>query len=201
MAVNKSAARQLEPTYAVADLFPPQGQWTEEEYLALNTNRLVELSDSNLEVLEIPTDLHQLVLERLFVAVYLLVTRHRLGHVRFSPLHVRLRRGKFREPDLIFMAATHANRIGEKYWGVPDLVAEVLSPSDPDRDRITKKKEYAQAGIPEYWIVDPEGKTVEVYLLRAKQYRLSGRLGVGDVLTSKRLPGLELSLAELFAEE
>ncbi len=51
MAISKSTTRKPEPTYAVAELFPPQGQWTEAEYLALNTNRLIELSDGKLEVL------------------------------------------------------------------------------------------------------------------------------------------------------
>ena len=54
-------------TYAVAELFPAQVEWTEEEYLALDTNRIVELSDGNLDVAEMPTDFHQLIVARLAV--------------------------------------------------------------------------------------------------------------------------------------
>jgi len=203
MAMTKSITRKPEPTYTVAELFPPQGQWTDQEYLSLNTNRLIELSDGNLEVLEMPTPFHQLVVVRLITALYTFVTQHRLGHVLVAPLRVRLWPGRFREPDLVFMSAAHADRITSKYWGVPDLAVEVISLDDPDRDRIAKKAEYAQAGIPEYWILDPEEKTLEVYLLPAEEeeYQLSQTLGIHDSLASAQLPGFELILAELFAEE
>ncbi len=201
MATNPKAIERPRPTYAVAELFPREGEWTEEEYLALETNRIVELSDGKLEVAEMPTDLHQLILLRLATAIFSWVSRHKLGYVRFSALPVRLWRGQFREPDLLFMAAVHADRITPKYWGVPDLVAEVLSPGNPDHDRVRKKREYARAGIPEYWIVDAQEKTIEVYLLRTRQYRLDRTLGLSDTLTSAQWPGFKLALVDLFAEE
>lgn len=201
MADPEHRAKETRLTYAVAELFPPQGQWTEGEYLALHTNRLIELSDGNLEVLAMPSELHQRILGKLYVAVHSFVTGRRLGEVRFSPLPVRLWPGKFREPDLVFMSEAHRERIAKKYWGIPDLAVEVVSPDDPDRDRAIKHAEYAQAGIPEYWIVDPEAKTVEVYRLPddGDEYRLEQSLGESDTLTSTQLPGLELRLAELFA--
>jgi Uma2 family endonuclease len=84
---------------------------------------------------------------------------------------------------------------------VPDLVAEVLSPGSPEHDCVRKKQEYARASVLEYWIVNPEGKTLEVYMLQAKQYRLNRAPGVGDQFTSTQLPGFELALADLFAEK
>jgi Uma2 family endonuclease len=86
---------------------------------------------------------------------------------------------------------------------VPDLVVEVVSPDDPDRDYVTKKKEYAEAGIPEYWIVDPDVHLVEVYTLppNTTEYQLPATYRDRDVLTSRQLPGFELALAELFAPE
>src|SRR3990172_7482500 len=165
VSMRELAPEKPTPTYEVAELFPFQGQWTDEDYLALDTNRLVELSDGNLEVLAMPSELHQAVLARLFLAVANFVIQHGLGEVRFPALRVRLWPGKFREPDLVFMAATHKERIFKKFWGVPDLAVELISDDDPDRDRVRKKSEYALAGISEYWIVDPAGKTVEVYLL------------------------------------
>ena len=203
MAVKDPPAARPEPTYAIAELFPSQGQWTEAEYLALETNRIVELSNGRLEVLEMPNDLHQLILKRLCWLIDMFVIRAQLGRIRFAPLRVRLWPGKMCEPDLVFMAAAHVDRCGSQYWGAPDLVAEVLSPSDADLDRIVKMQEYAQAGIPEYWIVDPENKKIEVYALPAgaSEYQLSRMAGVGDTLTSTQLPGLQLVLAELFAEE
>ena len=201
MATNLRTKKRPRLTYAIAELFPREGEWAEEDYLALETNRVIELADGKLEVAEMPNDLHQLILGRLFAAIYAFVMQHRLGQVRFSALPIRLWAGRFREPDLVFMSAAHADRITEKYWGMPDLVAEVISPGNPDHDRVRKKGEYARAGIPEYWVVDPKGRTIEIYLLRVKQYRLDRTLGIGDTLITAQWPGFELELAGLFAKE
>jgi Uma2 family endonuclease len=199
--LTKNRPHKKRPTYEIAELFPAQGNWSEEEYLALDTNHLVELSHGELEVLEMPSDFHQLLVVRLIALLYPFVIRKRLGAVRISPLRVRLWPGKFREPDLIFMSTAHADRIGEKFWGIPDLVAEIISESDEELDRITKMTEYAQAGIPEYWIVDPSAHTVEIYQLQGERYTLRAALPETDTLTSSQLPGFELPLTALFAPE
>lgn len=89
------------------------------------------------------------------------------------------------------------------YPVAPDLVVEVVSPDDPDRDYIAKRKEYAQAGIAEYWIIDPEVNAVEVLVLGSSvdTYDLANVIAAEGMLTSKQLPGFEISLAELFAPE
>ena len=198
MAISPPRLKRPTPTYAIAELFPMQGDWTEEEYLALDTNRLIELSDGKLETLPMPSDFHQLISGRLFAALFAFVTAKRLGQVRYAPLRVRLGPGKFREPDLVFVAAAHDDRRGKQYWQPPDLVVEVISPDDPRRDRVVKRREYAQAGIPEYWLIDPEAATVEVHLLQGQGYKLAETLQSGDELTSAQVPGWGLVVAELF---
>ena len=145
-----------------------------------------------------PSDFHQLIVMRLAAALFAFVTAQRLGQVRFAPLRVRLGAGKFREPDLMFVTAAHDDRRGEQYWQPPDLVVEVISPDDPRRDRVVKRREYAQAGIPEYWLIDPAAATVEVYLLPGQGYKLDRTLQAGDELTSDQLPGWTLAVADLF---
>jgi Uma2 family endonuclease len=121
------------------------------------------------------------------------VTARKLGHVRFAPLPVRLWSGKIREADLMFMSSAHASRIGV-YWGVPDLAVEILSPGTAYKDREVKRKEYAKAGVAEYWIIDPEARTVDIYE--------AGKHFTGkDVLTSELLEDFSMPLAELFAQE
>jgi Uma2 family endonuclease len=88
---------------------------------------VVELSDGKLEFSDPPTFFHQRILLRLSVALHAFVTARKLGEVCFGPLPVELWSGKIREPDLMFMSAAHASRIGV-YWGVPDLAVEILSP-------------------------------------------------------------------------
>ncbi len=75
-----------EPTWAVAYLFPPQGEWTENEFFALHGNRLIELVDGNLEVLPMPTWLHQLIVDLLGEAIKQAVRTGAGGHVLQAPL-------------------------------------------------------------------------------------------------------------------
>lgn len=188
---------QAEPAWEIALLFPAQGQWSEEEYLALNTNRLVEFSDGRIEVLPMPTQKHQKIVAYLFNI--LLAFTHRIaGTVLFSPFRIRLWPGKFREPDLMFMLAAHDARRHNEYWEGADLVVEVVSPDDPERDLVTKRAEYARAGIPEYWIVDPQTETITVLYLDNDAYVEHGQFGRGAMATSVTLPGLQVDVSESF---
>src|SRR5712691_11899026 len=153
-----------EPAWEVAYLFPAQGTWTESEYLDLPGNRLVELSNGFLEVLPMPTMSHQMIVAFLLRALLAFVEPRTLGTVLVAALRVRLWQRKFREPDVVFMLAEHADRMGEKYWEGADLVMEVVSEDEKSRERDLKIKpaEYARARIPEYWIIDPQQARITV---------------------------------------
>ena len=162
----------------VAELFPPQGQWTEAHYFALpDTNRYVELSEGRLIMPPHPTRKHQAALEALFVKLWAFV----------------------REPDIFFLAKEHVNRTGERAFGVPDLVVEVLSPSTWETDRNEKFFEYAKAGVKEYWLVDPDEKTVEVYFLQGNAFAPLGKFHPGQRARSQLLVGFEIDPAEIFS--
>lgn len=186
------------------DVLPAAGEWTEADYYPLSERgRLVELSDGNIEVIELPTWFHQIILLRLAMAIKPFVSQHSLGWICFAPVPVQLWPGKIREPDLVFISSAHADRIGQ-YLGVPDLAVEILSPSTASKDREVKRVEYAQAGVVEYWIIDPEAKSVEVLTKRSEQspaYDRAALFHQNETLVSGLLPGLGLSLADLFAEE
>ena len=111
-----------EPTWEVAFLFPNQGYWSEEDYLALDTNHLVEFSDGYLEVLPMPSQSHQFIVAFLYRALLQFVMEHDLGKVLFAPLRIQLWAGKYREPDLVFMLKKHDDRREEQYWRGADLV-------------------------------------------------------------------------------
>ena len=189
-------------TKEVALLFPRQGEWTEEDYLALpETNSFVELSDGRLEILEMPTFSHQYAVGELFVELRAFVQKHQLGQVSLAPLPVRLWEGKFREPDIIFMSTAHIDRIEEDSWGVPDLVVEVHSKGTIRTDRVKKFGEYAKAGVAEYWLVNLRRKTIEVYVLRQGKYTLLGKWGVGEVARSEVLAGFEVAVEAVMRPE
>lgn len=194
-------ACQPAPAWEVAYLFPPQGAWSEEEYLALQGNRLVEFSGGVIEVLPMPTTSHQLLVAHLYGLLLAFATQHDLGTVLFAPLRVRLWPGKFREPDLVFLRKEHADQVAEDYWDGADLVMEVVSGNEPDRrrDRVTKRREYARAGIAEYWIVDPDEEKIIVLRLAGKRYVVQGEFGTGVAAASHLLPGFTVDVAAALA--
>ncbi len=186
-----------EPTWEVALLYPAQGQWSETDYLAINTNRMVEFSHGRLEVLPMPNDQHQAIVGYLYSLFLAFVQRHG-GTIRFAPLRLRLWPGKIREPDLLFVADAGDLRRQEMWWTGADLVIEVISSDDPQRDLLTKRLEYAQAAIPEYWIVDPRDKSITVLVLQGQTYQQYGRFGREETLTSALRPGLQVDVSAVF---
>ncbi len=194
----EAAIQPLELTVEVAQLWPPRGQWTEADYFILpETNRFVELSEGELVMPLHPTHTHQLIVFELATRLRAFVEERDLGLVQIGPLPVRLWPGKIREPDILFVAREHSDRIGEQAYGPPDLVVEVLSPSTRRTDRLEKPVEYAQAGVREYWIVDPYGRTVEVFTLREGAYELLGKWAAGEDARSEVLAGFRVAVDEV----
>ncbi len=173
--------------------------WTEEAYLAVSDlNRILELSEGRLVIHDMPVPQHQRIVRNLSRQLEDWATEHQAGEVLFAPMPVRLWPGKFREPDVMFYLAEHADRVGERFGEATDLVAEVLSTSTATIDQEEKFSEYAQAGIPEYWIIDPDERTVEVFVLRDDQYVLHGRFQPGQSIRSALLPDFEVDVDTIF---
>ena len=182
-------------------LFPAQGEWTETQYLALNgSNRMVELSNGCLDVLPMPTPLHQRIVNYLFSLLKAFVMARGLGEVYFAPLPVRLGAGKFREPDLMFFRPGRIVNPRQQPDGV-DLAMEVLSEGAENRERDLeiKRAEYAAARVPEYWIVDPELSQITVLSLDGASYRIHGVFGAGARATSVLLCGFEIDVTAVFS--
>ena len=176
-----------------------QGTWTEEQYLRLteNNNILIEYTDGIIEVLPMPTDKHQSILQFLFLALHTLL-QPRGGKVQFAALPVKIRKGKHREPDLLaVLDATDPRRQSSEWLGA-DLVMEVVSPDNPERDTKVKRAEYAEVGITEYWIVNPLNETITVLRLEGDAYTEHGVFHRGDTATSALLTDFVISADEVF---
>jgi Uma2 family endonuclease len=198
MVVDESTRWAVE----LAQLWSPQGEWTEDEYFTLpDTNRFIELSEGELIMPPHPTHTHQRAVLRLAAAMYTFVQSQGLGTVQVAPLPVRLWPGKIREPDILFMAKEHSDRISEQFYGPPDVIVEVLSPGTWRADRREKLVEYARAGIDEYWIVDPSAHTIEVFTLREGAYTLLGKWGSEETVKSEVLTGLDLRVGDVVGED
>lgn len=176
-----------------------QGHWTEEQYLLMTdqTKRLLEYTDGYLEALPMPTEEHQDISQFLFLALLAFVQRIG-GKVYYAPLRLRIRANKFREPDLLLVCDANDPRRQKRYWLGADLVVEVVSPDDPERDTKVKRSDYAQAAIPEYWIVNPLTATITVLVLEGAAYTEYGCFARGDYAQSTLLDGFGVWVADVF---
>jgi len=182
----------------VLSLAPLQGRWTAEQYLLLTdqTKRLIEFTDGFVEVLPMPTDTHQVILRFVFLALYTFL-QPLGGMVLFAPLRLQVRADKFREPDILLVRDAGDLRRQERYWLGADLVVEIVSPDNPERDTREKRTDYAEAGIPEYWIVNPQDATITVLRLEDEQYAEHGVFSRGDTATSALLAGFSLVVSDV----
>jgi Uma2 family endonuclease len=197
--VGSSSPQDAQFLGQLASILPAQGDWTEADYLWLtsHTNHLVELADGAIEVVPMPTERHQAIVAYLFLA-FVAFTQRIGGKVLFAPFRLRLRTGRFREPDLLLLRSADDPRRHDAYWDGADLAVEVVSEDDPERDLVTKRQEYAEAGISEYWIVDARTETITVLQLDAATYREHGTFRRGSSATSALLSDLEIATDGVF---
>lgn len=183
----------------VLDLTPLQGLWTQEQYFALTDagRYLLEFVDGALEVLPIPTDKHQ-VISRFLLFVFFAAVQPRGGTVLYAPLRLQIRPGLFREPDLLLVCDAHDPRRQNRFWLGADLVVEIISPDDPERDTRVKRLDYAVAAIPEYWIVNPMDETITVLTLTGEAYSEYGVFRRGQQAQSVLLSDVRLWVADVF---
>ena len=161
---------------------------------------MIELVSGRLEFPTMPNMLHQDIVKFLVMVLDVFVKAEHLGRVYFSPLPVHLFPGTFREPDNVFLKS-HRIKDKRKPPEGADLVMEVVSPGTDARERDfeDKRSDYAKAKIPEYWIVDPETKTVTVLTLWGKNYKVHGEFKPGDAAASKLLKGFKVAVSDVFA--
>ncbi len=178
---------------------PRPRRMTYEEFLAwADEDTLAEWVDGEVVMYSPASRKHQNIADFLTVILRTFVEARQLGVVLSAPFQMRLA-GSGREPDLMFVATEHLDRLRETHLDGPaDLVVEVLSPESMGRDRGEKFYEYAQAGIPEYWLIDPEGEQAEFYVLgRPGRYRLE-MAGAEGIYRSSVIPGFWLRVEWLW---
>ena len=183
----------------LADADTLQGLWTQDQYLAITDvcNHLIEFTDGAIEVLPMPTRRHQAISRLLFLALFDYVGK-RAGEVFYAPLRLRIREGKFREPDLLLVRDAGDPRNQNAYWLGADLVVEVVSPDNPGRDLRTKRADYAEAGIPEYWIANPLDETITVLINTGDAYKEHGVFVRGEWASGALLAGFEIEVDAVF---
>jgi Uma2 family endonuclease len=130
------------------------------------------------------------------------VKRGSLGKVVISPLDMVLTPHRMVQPDVAFIATENLGILRDVIRGPADLVAEIVSPGSRRRDRVDKKDLYEQHGVKEYWVVDPEARSVDVWhLTPGRQYDLAGRFLENEEAQSRLLAGFKLSIRLLLDGE
>ena len=174
-------------------------KFTYEDYLLMEEEKRYEIIDGRRYTVPAPTPYHQWISSRLERALEDYVTQHDLGTVLHAPCDVVLSPIDVVQPDIFFIAQEHRGIITDRnIWGAPDLVVEILSPTTAEKDRDLKRKLYAAYGVREFWIVSPEGQTVEVLKLGETGYRRAGLYAGDEELRSPSFPELAIPLASVF---
>jgi Uma2 family endonuclease len=147
-----------------------------------------------------PLPEHQRIVRRLLVALDRYCAEHSAGEVFSAPLDVVLDEYNVPQPDIFFIAAERNNIVRrEGIFGAPDMVVEILSPSSIRRDRVQKMKLYHRFGVREFWLVDPNNTSVEVYVFTESGYELAEFAAENGVVQSSVLSGFQVDVAILFA--
>jgi Uma2 family endonuclease len=146
-----------------------------------------------------PNTTHQTIIGRIYLAIANFLEKNPLGEVFVSPLDVFLGDTNVYQPDVLFVSNRRRSIIAEKgIEGAPDLVVEALSPATAHFDRGSKRKVYARYGVREFWLVDPDTRTIQVYLLEKNAEKLAATYGEKAVFESALLPGLKFKAAGIF---
>jgi Uma2 family endonuclease len=145
----------------------PDMRYTFEDYLSIPEDRAhrYEIIDGELFVSPTPVPRHQQVVVNITRILASLALERGLGEVYAGPITVRLRNDRVTEPDVAFVRADRLGIVDSRtgILGAPDLVVEVLSPSNRDYDRTLKRKRYLASGVAELWIVDADEDTLDVW--------------------------------------
>ncbi len=173
--------------------------WTFDEMVAElpESNLPVELWDGEVIHSPTPNPNHQRIILNLAQLFSEHVLAGKLGEVFVSPLDVVLTARRVVQPDVFYIAKSRLNLVTDRVRCAPDLAAEVISPGSWKRDRVEKKGLYEQHGVREYWIIDPEAQTIEVFALERGAYKLFSKADFGETAASKLLSGFELTWSQL----
>lgn len=179
---------------------PRQGSWTYDDYAALpDDGQRYEIVNGVLLITPAPNPDHQSIAARLTYYLFMHVELAGRGRVFPTPIDVELEPKNVFQPDVVVLLNAHLDRVAaKKIIGAPDLVIEIASPGTATYDRVSKYDVYARAGIPEYWIVKPTNRTIEVLILENGEYYSSGIFRGEQPLSSRIVPELPVRVEQFF---
>ena len=171
---------------------------TYEDYALLpDDGKIHEIIDGDHYMTPAPATYHQTLSRRIQFQLYRQIEEKDLGFVFDAPTDVQLSDIDIVQPDLLVIHASRKSIISpKKIIGAPDLVIEILSESTSKKDRLLKLDLYQKAGVPEYWLVDPEGRQVAVHRLQEGRYRSAGEFH--DEIGYSAIEGVRVDLSRVW---
>lgn len=176
--------------------------YTYEDYRSLPEGAPYQLIGGELVLTPTPSTYHQIISGRLQFQIVAFVTRQNLGLVLNAPVDVCFGETDTYQPDILFIPRERMEIIEPaRINGAPDLVVEILSPATAYYDLRKKFKIYERYGVKEYWIVDPEDKSVQVFTLKEGKFILDQEAGSAGEVSSRLLSGFTVHLASIFEDQ
>ena len=175
-------------------------KYTVADYMLLDEGAPFQLINYDLIMSPSPTPLHQVISVRLTNAIFnFLESKNDTGFLVSAPMDVKLDDGNILQPDILYISPERkTDLIKDCVEGAPDLVIEILSPSNAYYDLRQKKDIYEKHGVKEYIIIDPVQENADVYMLKEGSYQLPQKVQKSETLHSVLLKGFSVELAKLF---
>ena len=173
-------------------------KFTYEDYAHMSEDKRCELIEGEFFMTPSPITIHQRISKRIELALCKFVEGNNLGEIFHALFDIVLSDENVVQPDILFISKERSQIITEKnVQGSPDLVVEIISPATEHRDRVTKRKLYAKYDVREFWLVDPQSKTIEVMPAGKAGFKTVHIYQRDEVLKSPLLEGIEIPLSEV----
>lgn len=169
------------------------------DYLKIDDNNRYEVFNGELRMVPAPSTDHQFISRDLGFLVWNFVNKKGLGEVLDAPIDVVFDDDEVYQPDIVFIKRDRQGIIErDAIHGVPDLVMEIVSPSSVFYDTVEKKEIYRKYGVSEYWLIFPDEKAIEVFVLEKGDYQEFCRFKKNGCVRSKMLEGLKIYSKDIF---
>jgi len=183
----------------MAIAIPKKKKYTYEDYAKLPEGAPYQLIGGELIMTPAPTPYHQYIRGNIYSVLKEFVEGNNLGQVYYSPIDVYFEETETYQPDIIFISKERLDIIKEtKIEGAPDLIIEILSPATAYYDLKKKFKIYEKHGVKEYWIVDPEEKSIEIYINKEQKFILVETKSKIGTIKSQLLKDFQIHLEKIF---
>lgn len=169
------------------------------DYLKIDDDNRYEILNGELKMVPAPNTDHQSVIRNLEFLIWNFVKGKGLGKVFFALTDVVFDDDQVFQPDIVFVKTEKQKIIcKDAIHGIPDIIIEIISPSSTFYDTVEKRDVYQQYGVDEYWLVFPDERAIEVFILENGEYVVHSRIRKDGIIESKALVGLKIDIKEVF---